>query len=1462
MGRGDVVGVSFNVVAPLERGETICLVGDVAALGSGDHRYGVQLVTDPDVFPEWYTAQPIPLPPDQTISYRYCILSGGELSRWEELPDGESRKLFVESPTTINDILQIPGTDNRTDGGDEDDDQSSASRFRSTQHKLPTRQQSSDNQERMSHREKRRKGLDLESTDGVMVVSHFLPVKIQRSNIRPPSSPEGDTPSTSRVDSSRSEFIGSFSRPSPSPNLSTSVSSMSSSRSSDSNLDTKYTRERSDSESGAQDWIIEWNESTLLSRKKKSAADYMRVVYIGVPNIEPPVQPHERSGLRAALSRFRCVPVFLDEEIARLHYLFCYDTLRKLFHHQVDVYGPLPTRWWNAKLHEASWQAYREVNQAFLGICVEEYQDTDLIWVHGYELLLLPSMLARRLKRRKPPIGLFIHSPFPSSEIFRTLSVRDELLIGMLNADQIGFHLYEYARPFLSCCHRILGIPHDGNENDRHGVLTVDYQGRRVLITVCHGGIEAAMVRNKLRSDAVSAKAYAMLRACIVPYPAPSGSQTMFVEEKVPVDGKPPLLPPSSAQDPQRQQLSAQGSAAFSGASSTTNHGSHTDWLNADQVIIAGLDDIEFLRGIHFKLVSYEKLLELERSKKSPWLDRLCLLQVLVHTRQESEESREVLHIVRELARRINRSFPRPPGKRPAVVLVEWSSSSFEDRLALFSIADILMITPLRSGLGLSAFEYTVVTDERATLKSGPWTALANSPEVSEEVRQIRTHSSLVLSEFTAAFRVLPGSLRCNPWRDNEVVESIQSALSMDPEERQARHAAALRYVINHDETGWALRVLTDIKTARPMSSEGKHEGLTPDGLGLGLQFRAVEFRPNFQHLTDDIMMDAYRAAESRLIVLDYGGTTVSDDAIPQEGVDESTLRHKFEFRYRPKGEAIVPASGMIRSLKMLLEDPRNNVFIVSGRERQEVEAAFADIPNIGLTAEHGCFYSLPDRMRSSASVPASEDSGEIYPKQRSTVTPPLVSGTSGSDLLHAPPRHQMGRRRARSSSSDSQETRPSHRSRTGADFRRVQDMLMREWITLSDVFDSSWMDLSEQIMDVYTQRTDGTYIERKGSSIVWQFRDAEPEFAALQASELQDHLHGVLKAFPIEVVSGKGYVEVCPQGIDKGNAVAHILDMVYGATDDLPDFVLCIGDDIADEAMFEFFHELHANGREDLLGKFTRNDSVFGSSIQMLAHSILGRERGSSFNQDDAQQDSDKKQGGEDAATSSIGTDSPPPPHPLLRHHSRTPIEPWKGDLFTCVVGEKPSVAQYFVNDVEEVQSVLEFLARVSSKSRGSRSMGDMLGPSSPHLQDRSRRTYESYTALPSHSFQSHGPVTTIREDKVEDMDDMEPHEERGESFDGATSEDEADSHMGHAAAIAASAAKHHQSYLDLRRPEMTAMPPQASLPPKRGMASASMPALSEYFSLDVSQPTSTSALDYLDLVANDDEDDAGITF
>ena len=128
---------------------------------------------------------------------------------------------------------------------------------------------------------------------------------------------------------------------------------------------------------------------------------------------------------------------------------------------------------------------YAAVNEAFARRVCEVYTPGDLIWIHDYHLLLVPSLLRTTLP--DAAVGLFVHTPFPSSEVFRCLPRRKEILDGMLGANLICFQTYSYSRHFTSSCVRVCGY----ESTSRGGI---DVSGHVASIAYCPVGVDAERV--------------------------------------------------------------------------------------------------------------------------------------------------------------------------------------------------------------------------------------------------------------------------------------------------------------------------------------------------------------------------------------------------------------------------------------------------------------------------------------------------------------------------------------------------------------------------------------------------------------------------------------------------------------------------------------------------------------------------------------------------------------------------------------------------------------------------------------------------------------------------------------------------------------------------------------------------------------------------------------------------------
>ena len=190
---------------------------------------------------------------------------------------------------------------------------------------------------------------------------------------------------------------------------------------------------------------------TLMEEPVKSGLENFYKQYntkwIGLTNIDHyRLSGYEKETLEEELRDYNCIPVFADWNVINdsVHG-FSKETIWPLFHYLTQ----------NAVYIEKYWDAYIKVNRYYAEKIIQLVNEGDKIWIHDYHLLLLPGMI--RNKRPGISIGIFNHIPFPSYEIFRLLPWRIEILEGMLGADLIAFHTYNYVRHFLSCVRRILG---------------------------------------------------------------------------------------------------------------------------------------------------------------------------------------------------------------------------------------------------------------------------------------------------------------------------------------------------------------------------------------------------------------------------------------------------------------------------------------------------------------------------------------------------------------------------------------------------------------------------------------------------------------------------------------------------------------------------------------------------------------------------------------------------------------------------------------------------------------------------------------------------------------------------------------------------------------------------------------------------------------------------------------------
>ncbi len=515
-----------------------------------------------------------------------------------------------------------------------------------------------------------------------------------------------------------------------------------------------------------------------------------------------PADPSRQEIVGRWAERDRLISVELPAEMANLYYEgYANQVLWPLFHQ-------FPTL---MRFSPEAWTAYRQANERFRDAVVANYRPGDLIWVHDYQLMLLPRLLREALP--EAVIGFFLHIPWPSSEVFRILPRRDELLDGLLGADLLGFHTHSHLQHFRSSLLRILAVD---SRFDR-----VEIGGRAVRLGVLPIGIAPEEFTGALRKK-------------------------------------------------EARDYRAQIERRYAG-----------------RRILLAVDRLDYTKGIPLRLRAFRRLLAIAPELRG----RVVLVQVAVPSREHIGSYKGLNRDVSELVGDINGEFGTP----------EWTPVVYIRRgmprpnlAALYAAADIGWVAPLRDGMNLVAKEY-VASKEGAD-------------------------GALVLSEFAGAAEEMGEAFPVNPYDEERTAEVIRRVLALDPEERRSRMAALNARVLKNNVFAWAERFIAGLREAGREQAGRRAECPRP--------------------LPVPEILDRYRSAQKRVLLLDYDGTLAA---------------------YAPRPDLAVPSPEILEALGRLAADLRNCIAVISGRGRADLDRWFGGVRGLWLVAEHGAVMRGPD---------------------------------------------------------------------------------------------------------------------------------------------------------------------------------------------------------------------------------------------------------------------------------------------------------------------------------------------------------------------------------------------------------------------------------------------------------------------------------------------------------------------
>jgi trehalose 6-phosphate synthase/phosphatase len=297
-----------------------------------------------------------------------------------------------------------------------------------------------------------------------------------------------------------------------------------------------------------------------------------------------------------------------------------------------------------------------------------------------------------------------------------------------------------------------------------------------------------------------------------------------------------------------------------------------------DLRVVVGYDRIDPVKGLLQKLEIFGELLESRPDLRG----RVVLVQVAVPTEDQA--------FAAQLSRAVGEINAAHGSVAYTPVHLHAGAITWEEQLALFTIAEVLLVTSIRDGMNLTPAEYVLCQGEGGS-------------------------GSVVISEFAGTAESLAGAVRINPWDYVGSARALGAAVdSAGSAAAEAKMRDMHGYVTTHSATAWGARFIQELRRA------GRHYRSTLQALAP---------------LRTDQVVAAYAAARERVLLLDYDGTLTAIQSLPELAVPPAALLPTL------RRLATEDASG------------GTHVYVVSGRDKASLTGFLGELP-IGLSAEHG----------------------------------------------------------------------------------------------------------------------------------------------------------------------------------------------------------------------------------------------------------------------------------------------------------------------------------------------------------------------------------------------------------------------------------------------------------------------------------------------------------------------------